>query len=295
MVPRSLAMFAVLAFLAPLAGQEVQPSAVKGQRVFSAGHSFHMFMPGILRELTQAAGIKDHVQAGVQGIGGSRVIQHWDLADDKNKVKAALRSGNVDVLTLSPIFLPDPGIDNLVTLGLEHNPRIRVTVQEFWMPFDHDQLTFPKQRPKKVERNGRTGPELHKMHAAYFKSMDDHVRELNDKHKKQVVFVVPTGQAVIALRERISAGQAPGLKTQDELFTDAIGHVRGPVKALVAYCHYAVIYRKSPVGLPAPSVLGKPKDGKPNDDGALNRLLQELAWDAVRQHPLSGVRVDKTP
>ena len=28
------------------------------------------------------------------------------------------------------------------------------------------------------------------------------------------------------------------------------------------------------------------------DERAVNRLLQELAWDAVRQHPLSGVRLD---
>ena len=27
----------------------------------------------------------------------------------------------------------------------------------------------------------------------------------------------------------------------------------------------------------------------------LNRLLQELAWEAVTQHPLSGVRVEGNP
>jgi len=27
----------------------------------------------------------------------------------------------------------------------------------------------------------------------------------------------------------------------------------------------------------------------------LNRLLQELAWEAVAQHPLSGVRLDAKP
>jgi len=37
----------------------------------------------------------------------------------------------VDVLTLSPIFLPDPGIENFTKLALEHNPDIRVIVQPF--------------------------------------------------------------------------------------------------------------------------------------------------------------------
>ena len=43
-----------------------QNEAPKGQRILSAGHSFHVFMPGILRELAQSAGIKDHVQVDVQ-------------------------------------------------------------------------------------------------------------------------------------------------------------------------------------------------------------------------------------
>jgi hypothetical protein len=159
----------------------------------------------------------------------------------------------------------------------------RITVQEFWLPFD----TYDPSRKKadRPDRNALTGEELRKRHEPYFKSMDDHVRELNEKHGKSVVFVVPVGQAVIALREKIIAGQAPGLKTQEELFTDAIGHVRAPVQVLNAYCHFAVIYRRSPVGLPLPGVLARAKLA---EEDKLNRLLQELAWAAVVGHPLSG-------
>ena len=109
---------------------------------------------------------------------------------------------------------------------------------------------------------------------------------------KPVVFVVPVGQAVLGLREKIIAGQAPGLKTQDDLFTDAIGHARPPLQALAAYCHFAVIYRRSPVGLPLPAALEK---AKVPEAEKLNRLLQELAWEAVRQHPLSGVEAAGRP
>src|SRR5688500_13277875 len=55
-----------------------------GQRIFSAGHSFHVFVPGILSEMAKAAGIKGHTQVGVQSLGGSRVVQHWNLRDEKN-------------------------------------------------------------------------------------------------------------------------------------------------------------------------------------------------------------------
>jgi hypothetical protein len=141
--------------------------AAAGQRVFSAGHSFHVFVPRILDDMAKSANIRDHVFVGLSAIGGSRVIQHWNVPEEKNQAKKALRAGNVDVLTLSPIHLPDEGIENFVELALEHNPKIRVTVQEFWLPFDIYDTTF-KQRPKKVDHNALTGEELRTLHAPYF-------------------------------------------------------------------------------------------------------------------------------
>ena len=262
----------------------------KGQRVFTTGHSFHVFVPGILRQLAVDGGYKDHVHVGTSSIGGSRVIQHWDVADEKNTAKKALIDGKVDVFTMSPIYLPDDGIANFVELGLKHNPDMRFTLQEFWLPFDVYAPNYQKKQPPKVDRNTRTVEQMRKEHEPYFKSMDDHVRELNKKHGKAAVVVVPVGQAVILLREKIIEGKAPGLKNQDDLFTDAIGHVRAPVQALNAYCHYAVIYRKSPVGLKAPTA--KSKDKQANMDETLNRMLQELAWEAVTGHALSGVKAE---
>jgi hypothetical protein len=263
-----------------------------GQRVFSCGHSFHVFVPGVLSDMAKAAGIKGHQIVGVSGIGGSRVIQHWDVPEAKNKAKESLRAGTVDVLTLSPIHLPDDGIEKFAGLALEHKPNIRVTIQEFWLPFDIYDTTF-KLRPQKVDHNAPTGAQLRETHAPYFRGMDDHVRSLNKKFGKQVLFVVPVGQAVIALREKIIAGEAPGLKTQEDLFTDAIGHAKPPLQALAGYCHFAVVYRRSPVGLPLPAVLAKVNRPEWNDK--LNRLLQVLAWDAVTSHPLSGVKAKAIP
>jgi hypothetical protein len=256
-----------------------------GQRVFTCGHSFHVFVPGILADLAKKADIKGHVQVGTSSIGGSRVIQHWNVPDEKNKAKEALMSGKVDVLTLSPIFLPDPGLENFARLALEHNKDIRIVVQPIWLRWDIYEPTT--KRPDKVDHNAITAEELRKRHEPYFKSMDEHIRELNKKLGKEALVVVPVGQAVIALREKIIAGEAPGLKTQEDLFSDELGHGKAPLQLLVAYCNYAVIYRKSPVGLPVPNVLKAAKLG--DNEEKLNRLLQELAWQAVTQHPLSGL------
>lgn len=293
-----IAAFAWLALAAGTFAAEPQakdPAAIspklaepitKGLRVFTCGHSFHVWVPGIVADLCKSAGILDHVQLGVSSIGGSRVIQHWDIAPEKNKAKDAIKTGTVDVLTLSPIFLPDPGIENFTSLALKHNKDVRVVVQPIWLRWDIYEPTT--KRPAKVDHNAITGEELRKRHEVHFQKMDQHIRELNQKYGKTVLSVAPAPQAVIALREKIIAGQAPGLKVQEDLFTDELGHGKPPLMALVAYCDYAVIYRRSPIGLPVPAILKKAKLG--DQEESLNRLLQELAWNAVLQHPLSGVQ-----
>jgi hypothetical protein len=283
---------AVLAQEKPAAanGPKLVSPIAEGQRVFSIGHSFHVWVPAIVSDLAKKADTSGHGQVGISSIGGSRVIQHWDLAPTKNKGKAALKTGKVDVLTMSPIFLPDVGIENFVTLALEHNKDIRVIVQPIWLRWDIYEPTT--KRPAKVDHNDITGGELRKRHSEHFRKMDEHIRELNEKYRRQVgqtvMYVAPAPQALIALREAIIAGKAPGLKQQEDLFTDALGHGTAPLKALVAYVNYATIYRRSPVGLPLPAILKQAKLG--DEEEKLNRLLQELAWDAVVQHPLSGVR-----
>jgi hypothetical protein len=244
-------------------------------------------MPGLLIEATKNAGITSHQQVGLSSIGGSRTIQHWDAQGEKQKIKPVLMEGKTDVLTLSPIFLPDAGIENFVKLGLEYNPKLRITVQEFWMTFDDGSLWGKPLNGKTVDRDSKTMADLHAAHDDYFKSMDDHVRELNAKYAKgkPAVFVVPVGQAVMALRDLIIQGKAPGIAKQSDLFTDPIGHPRDHVKAIAAYCHFAVIYGRSPIGLPMPAAIAKLPEAE-----KLNTLLQKLAWDAVISHPLSGVK-----
>ncbi len=266
---------------------ETPQSPAKGLRIATAGHSFHVWMPGMLNDLAKNGGITGHQQVALSSIGGSRTIQHWDAQGEKQKIKPVLMEGKADVLTLSPIFLPDAGIENFVKLGLEHNPNLRITVQEFWMTFDDGSLWGKPNKGLVIDRDSKTMAQLHEAHDDYFKTMDDHVRELNAKYGKgkTAVFVVPVGQAVLALRELIINGQAPGIAKQSDLFTDPIGHPRDHVKALAAYCHYAVIYGRSPVGLPMPTAVAKLPEAE-----KLNALLQKLAWDAVTQHPLSGVK-----
>ena len=123
----SVILFLVSLAAAPAYADDRPSTTPAGQRVFYTGHSFHMFVPPRVEQLVKSAGIEGHKLVGTQGIGGSRVIQHWDLEEGKNKAKPSLASGEVDVFTMAAhLAIPDEGIAKFTELGLAHNPNLRL-------------------------------------------------------------------------------------------------------------------------------------------------------------------------
>lgn len=280
---RSLLLVLLLSVFSPVyAKEDLAPPA--GLKVLSAGHSFHVWMPPLVAEMAKAAGIQGHEQLAISSIGGSKVIQHWDLPPEKNKAKPILEAGKADLFTMAPTFLPDPGIENFSKLGLQHNPKLRLTLQQNWVPFEDSEVWLSKSKPKSIDRDVLTMAQLRAKNEPYFKLIEDHVKEINQRIPAAKIAIVPSGEAVLALRDKVIKGEAPGIKTQNELFTDALGHPGAQIRVLSAYCHFSVIYRRSPVGLPVVSQLSKLPEAE-----KLNRLLQEIAWKAVTGHPMSGV------
>ncbi len=257
-----------------------------GPRVFVCAHSFMIFTATMLPKMAEAAGI-GYEDAGRQMIGGSRTLQHWEVPDDQNLAKTALRDGSVDVLTVSPhMLLPDEGIDHFTKLGLEKNPKLRVLVQASW-PARDGNLTGEFHN---AMRNDATVESLRKLQdlqrEQWLKQLEAQVMALNTAVGQEAVHIVPVGDAVFALRERVIEGKAPGIAKQADLFKDDLGHPMPALSVLVSYCHFAAIYQRSPVGLPVPAAL---KDAPQSVE--LNALLQQLAWDAVTRYAMSGVKV----
>jgi hypothetical protein len=251
-----------------------------GSRIFYTGHSFHMFVPPRVDQLAKAAGIAGHRTVGTQGIGGSRVIQHWDLEDGKNKAKPALAAGDLDVFTMAAhLALPDAGIDQFVELGLAHNPKLRLLIQASWMPFD---ITAPDRRiQENAERDMTDLPALQAATAAWRKNLETQVDALREKYKTGTIEIVPVGDAVNELRRQIQAEKFPGVTKPSELFRDPIGHGLGHIQSLAAYCNYAAIYRRSPEGL----TLNEP--GVTSEQHA---ILQRIAWTTVSNYDHAGIK-----
>lgn len=249
-----------------------------GLRVFFTGHSFHMFVPRNFDQVVAAAGIEGHKTSGTQGIGGSRVIQHWDLSDDRNKAKPALASGQIDVFTMAAhVEIPDQGITNFVELGLKHNPDMRFFVQASWFPYD---VPGEGRIRDNAKRDEAKIADLQQAIDGWRSKLEAQVEDLNKQHAKQVLYIVPAGDAVVKLRSYVVDGKYPGVAKQSELFRDPIGHGGPHVQWLVTYCNFAAIYGKCPVGLKLTT------DGVSAEQHA---LLQRIAWETVPKYRYAGI------
>ncbi len=275
---------AALTFLCSGLASAQDTKTPAGQRVYYTGHSFHMFVPPQVEQLVKAANIQGHKLAGTQGIGGSRVIQHWDLADDKNKAKPALIGGEVDVFTMAAhLAIPDQGITNFTELGLKHNPNLRLLVQASWYPWDVPKGTLGFITDN-VQRDDAKIADLQAAIDDWRAKLEAQADDLNKTHGKKAVFIVPVGDAVVKLRAMIVEGKFPGITNQSKLFRDPIGHGNGQVMALASYCNFAAIYRISPVGL---------KIGERGVDDAQHAILQQIAWETVSKYSYSGIDAEK--
>lgn len=278
----------------------------KGQTYVMATHSFNVFIgpgrngdPGPLQRLADEAGLSGHRNLAVQMIGGSTPMQHWNQGagdDSKNIAKVALGKGGVDVFTMSPnATMPEPGIDMFGDLVIKTNPGARILVQSSWSAWDGNGSTpsvggtgntsFTNDGHDKANVTMIDGW-LTSLQAkdGYMARMRGQLEGINRRAGRQIAYVVPASFAVYNLRKQIIEGYVPGLARQSELFADAMGHPKTPLNHVVTYTWFATMYRKSPVGLKA---LVDPADPT---SAARERVLQQIAWNAVVNEPMSGVR-----
>ncbi|WP_323009475.1 hypothetical protein [Paracoccus sp. (in: a-proteobacteria)] len=109
------------------------------------------------------------------------------------------------------------------------------------------------------------------------------------------VWLIPAGQVMARLvAEAETAGGIAELKSREDLFARNADGSLDPIHPndlgfyLVVLTHYAVLYGKSPVGLPHELLRanGTPADA-PSPE--LARRMQELVWEVVSTNPLTGV------
>jgi hypothetical protein len=288
-----------------------------GQKIVMATHSFNVFIgpsranardpsspqtPGPLAALAAERGKAGHETFAVQMIGGSTPMQHWNQGngdDTKNIAKAALTANGdkVSVFTMSPnAKMPEEGIDLFGDFVIKHNRHARIMVQASWSAYDGKGTTASVGGTgggtfANIERDNITAADLDKWISGqeargdnYLVRLRGQLEGIDKRAGKQITYVVPSSIAVYNLRKEVLAGKVPGVAKQSELFRDPIGHPTTPTNHLVNYVWYAAMYRESPVGLQALVDAADPNSAR------REKMLQQIAWNAVIGEPKSGVK-----
>lgn len=247
-------------------------------RILYTGHSFAGAAPAWLGVLAQQAGIEGYENLGRQALGGSRVIDHWKLVDERNLAKSTLAKSGVDVLTLSPnMQMPDEGIDRFVEMALKHNPDIRVLVQGSWMTWDG----LGKGGITNAQRDTRPVSEIRERTMKHMSEISNQLTAINERAGREVCTLIPVGMGVVRLRELLAEGGLPGFTRPSQLFSDNIGHAHPAVLHLCCYMYYAAVFQRDPRGLRGLGNNGWTKQyGTPPPE--LTAILRSVAWETMQ-------------
>ena len=233
-----------------------------GLRVMFNGNSWFNFVPGGVADLVKAAEI--------QGAKEVKAAKPNDFS--------LIEAGEVDVYAHGVHHWTEPmnEAEKIVVPGLKANPNFRAYYHAAWLVGDGR-----KDIKTTADYNDTKLADLQAALDKTRKSVEAKADELNKKFGKPVVFLVPVGDATVKLRALVLEGKYPGVTKQSDLWNDAMPHAGVHVMALSGYCHFAAIYRTSPVGLK----ISRFKDLTDEQ----HAILQRIAWETVSNYPHAGV------
>ena len=265
--------------------------------VFHLGHSLvGRDMPAML---AQMAGHDHASQLG----WGTPLRAHWDPDEPiqgfetenahahYRDAKEALESGEFDTFVLTEMVEIEAAIDHFespiylgkwVRAAREGNPDIRIFLYESW----HD-LNDPQGWLNRLDLDP----------ARYWEGVLL-AQGMANLPEGGPVYVIPAGRVMAELVRRIENGPGvDGVTSRDDFFVrledgslDTI-HLNDLGAYLVALTHYAVLYQRSPEGLPRQFDRA---DGTPaNAPGPeLAKLMQATVWDVSSGLTITGIPRD---
>ena len=264
----------VLCVLAGAAGADdakSQPAAKEAPSGLRCIFKMNGSLIGNFDVIAKAAGIK-YQSHGYGSDLDKPLRQGFKLLEDTPQT--LMKKGEVDVcLTTHANWAAEPAIEKWAAVGFAGNPKFRLYHQARFLVADGLSLKKPEDRDNTKIADLQAALDKNR------KRLEIRVDAINKEIGKQVVFIVPVGDAIVKLREMVIDAKYPGVTKQSELFKDAL-HAKEHVNLLTAYCNYAAIYQKSPVGL---------KLEMKNITDEHHAILQKLAWETISKYPHAGL------
>ncbi|WP_232796490.1 hypothetical protein [Roseovarius salinarum] len=272
------------------------PPPGDGLRVFHLGHSLvGRDMPAMLQQLAGTG----HAYESQLGWGTS-LMQHWEPDepikgfDEENAhprfrpAHEAVGSGDYDAVVLTEmveirdaIKYHDSGsyFPKWAASARAGNAETRVYLYETWPRLD-DPDGWLTRLDRDVER---------------YWTEEILLRDLAVNAPERPAYLIPAGQVMAAfVRALESRGSIGAVQSRQDLFRRTEADELDPIHVndlgayLVALTHYAVLYQRSPVGLPHElrRADGTPA-AAPSEEVA--RLMQRTVWEVVKEEEMTGV------
>jgi len=268
---------------------EPLPPADAPLRVYHLGHSLvGRDMPVMLAQLA-GEGHVFHSQLG----WGANLNEHWEPDievkgfvesnghPEHRDPREALATGGYDALVMTEaveirdsIRWSDPAdyLHRFAKLGWENNPDTRVYFYETWHSTNGEEDWLMR-----IDRD-----------LGLYWEGEILRRALAYRGIDRPIYIIPGGQVMAAVTREIEARGGVGpLRGRDDLLSDDI-HFSDYGAYLMALTHYAVLYGRSPVGLPHRLKMhdGRPA-ADPGPEAAL--MMQEAVWRVVQGYAPAGV------
>jgi hypothetical protein len=274
------------------------PAPAGALRVYHLGHSLvNRDMPAMLAQMARAAGYAGHAYNSQLGWGASldehRRGQIKGFAEENasaafRPAAEALASGDYGAVVLTEsVEIRDAiryhgsarALAHWAQAAVAGNPEARVYLYETWHRL-HDPEGWLNRLDADLSRYWEAGL----------------LRPAMADPATPTVRLIPAGQVLAAAVRAAEAGQIAGLARREDFFAvtpegqvDPI-HLNDIGNWLVAMVHFAVLYHRSPEGLPHRLVRADGSAADPPPDSAA-AVLQKLVWDTVRRYPATGLAV----
>lgn len=266
-------------------------------RIVGTGHSFMAPGFGTFPRIAHAAGYKQqalftHTGGGITGSARYKWEQENGIFqfDGKPipKLLASIANAKWDAMMWGPYYHDRPEYYLCwMDFCLKYNPEMKFYLSDAWPQIDQFK-TYPTSKeelsPKAFVRLGQ------EKHATYEK-----ILSVIEKKYPNKVFILPTCEAMVLAVQHYHRGELPGVEgihslvegKKRSLWRDRIGHLGPGFANLEGYVFYATIYGRSPELITDKIQLSGSPD-YPNAE--LDRVFRKIAWQAVLNNPLSGVK-----
>ncbi len=267
-------------------------------RVVATGHSF--MAPGFktFPLIAKAAGLQQpplvtHTGGGMTGSARYKWEQENGIFQfDRKpipKLLSSISNAQWDAMMWGPYYNDRPKYYSCwIDFCLKHNPDMKFYLSDAWpqiaqfggIPKTEDEMT--------TEVFQRIGKEKRDLYGKLISTLN--------KSYPGKVFILPTCDAMVLAVERYRQGELPGVegihtlvgKKGRSLWRDHIGHLGPGFDRLEGYVFYATMYGRSPELIKGDvKFAGKTADYPSRD---LDRVFRKIAWQAVTNNPLSGVK-----